>query len=570
MTFAWPHMLLLAAVPVGLILYFARRAGRSVPRSGRGFPNIRRGLADRGRLLFRPDARRPWRFPWRFWLGFLLIIVALARPQWGRGQEATYSAAGEVLIALDLSRSMLVKDVEPARLDRARTLANELIAALPDQKIGLIAFAGTAHLLAPAKDDRAILTAFLPALNPQHVIDQGTDLAELLALAGSAFSDQAAQRRLVILSDGEAEASAWRDRLAELRGKGVRVIAIGLGTSGGGVVPGANGKPLEDELGVPVLSRLNPTILGEIAERTGGAYLEEARTADIAELVKATQAVEDVAGSASGGGADQFAWFLSAALLLLAWSARSEWLARPKIRRFRTPSANLAAIALILLLVDGAFRPRVAVADATSASSLDLHEEEDPLTTVTETVSRLLTKAELGAGDYLEFASTATRYGEVHRGLAKPLSEGVLRDALVAIGQGRRLDPSLREWDTLQATLKRLLVPPPPVPEDGSSPPDAANEPVDAEREAPVAGSDQEQQEGDSREAEGSPASGQGLQSVGGSRRDTYDPAEWGDSSLAEPLYKLGKIRDSGSPAELFRLMQLRSARPPRETRQLW
>lgn len=549
MTFQWPYMLLLGLAPL-LILFLqrSREGGQPDP-----FPHIKSGSVERGQVRFasRPGSRR--NVHWRFWAAMMMAVIALSRPQWGRSEQASYVPAAEMLIALDLSRSMLGKDVAPTRLERARLLAAEVAAGLPGHKIGLIGFAGSAHLLAPPSDERNLYNSFLSDLLPGHVVDQGTNFASLFEVAVASFSPAAAQRTLLILSDGEAESGQWRDRLRQLSAKDVKGITIGVGTAEGAIVPGPDGTPILDEAGSPILSRLDPGALREIADGLDGNYLDGARTGEVVRSVQAylVNSAAAADGSSELRKAEQFAWFLGAALLFLAWSASREWVARPRIRRMATPVAGAAAICLAVLGSGAFLRPNAAVA------ADDLHEEDDPLETVLATAARLVKKSRLNADDYLEFANAATRYGEVKRGLAKPLSEGVLHDGLAAIERGRRLNPALDEWQDLEAKLKRLLVPPPPVPEDGSTPPDPANEPVDASREAPVPelGKDEPPEDGEEKDAEG-PAEKQGTQTVGGSRRDVYVEGDWGDSSLATPLYQLEQIRGTGSPAELFRLMQ--------------
>lgn len=552
MTFAWPYMLLLVIAPVLiLLLEWNKRRGLAAP--ARDLPHIRRGTVEGGRVRFHAAGASGARIQWRFWSAVLLVILALARPQWGPAPQATDAQSGEVLIALDLSRSMLAKDVAPSRLERGRAIAAQLAEDLRDQKIGLLTFAGTAHLLAPPADDRSLFNGYLPNLLPDHVLDQGTNLASLLEVAAAAFSPKSSQRRLVIISDGEAESDAWRDRLADLRARNIAVIAIGVGTPAGAIITGADGRPLLDGSGTPVFSRLDVASLREIAGESGGEYLDEKDAAEAAVVagVGYGTAFDAALGSSGSRRADRFSYFLIAAVLMLAWSARSEWRARPKIRRAADRSPLAAAAGLAALVVLGALQPRIATAT-------ELHEEDDPLEIVNEIVAKLIERPSLGASDYLAFAEAATRYGEVQRGLAQPLSEGVLRDGLVAVERGRRLDPSAADWQGMAAKLRRLLVPPPPIRDEGAGPPDPASERVDAKREVPVVDPNDPQKPeagGKSEEAKGF-AEKQSLKSVGGSRRDDFEAAEWRSTSLAMPLYQLERIRGTASPAELFKLMQ--------------
>lgn len=566
MRFEWPYMLLLALGPLGLLWWRLRTRprGRGVSL---GLPHVRQGLVEGGRVRFDQVVAERRRVPWRFWSAVLLLIVALARPQWGQADASASTGSREVIVALDVSLSMLATDVAPSRLERARLIAAKAAEDLPGHSFGLIGFAGSAHLLAPAAEERSLYRAFLRDLGPEHMLDPGSNFASLAEVAAAAFSPEASERLLLVLSDGEAEGGGWQERLADLRAKEIRVVTVGVGTAKGALVPGAGDRPLLDQSGKPVLSRLSPTILSEMASRTGGAYVELAEASRISNLLRSGGGVDSGAGAASAGTAkaDRFTWFLLSALLLLAWSARAEWLARPKVRRLVSQPALAAALVLGFGLAAPAFQPLVAAAP-------DLHEEDDPLEAVKHTVSELLTKPALDAQDYFAFAEAATRYGEVQRGLAQPLSEGVLEDALAAIARGRRLDPAAADWDAMSAKLKRLLVPPPPIRDDGSGEPDPANERVDAQREVPVADPSTEgEPDGSEKRDDGAGnAESRSLQTVGGSRRDIYDQAEWQNDALAMPLYQLERLRGTGSPAELFRLMQARSGRRPAERGQVW
>lgn len=577
MIFASPWMLPLTLVPAAA-LAFALWRGREM-EDGR-WPNIRRGEAIFGRIRF---DRREWnasRFPWRFWLAFLFAVLALARPQWGQSPMAADPARGELLIALDLSRSMLAADASPSRLEQARGLAQRVSQDMAGRKVGLIGFAGAAYLLAGANEDQAVLRAFLAKIAPHHIATQGTDFAALLDTAMAGFGAADEPHCLLLLSDGEAESSDWRTRLPELMRRGIRVIALGMGTEDGAEILVDGGRPLRDGVGTPVHSRLQPADLKALAAATGGSYLAEPTQEQAVQAVTSAMdaRVSGTQGESDGfQRADRFLWFITAALVLLLWSAAREWPARPRLRGVRTPLTVLAAgVALTtpyLIRPDGLHAQDAPSGMIKAMLDPDLHgQEPDPLLTVRQVVARLIAKPALDAGDYLALAEAATRYGEVHRGHAHPISEGVLRDGLQAVSAGRALDPKRADWAALQAKLNRLLQPPPPPPDDGTGPPDPANEPIEANRNQPVPGDrpppgDQSGQQEEGQQGDGDE---QDSRSVGGGRRDVYDPKEWNDPSLVQPLSTLEKLRRADSPAELFRLMQPPLPRSARSRSQTW
>lgn len=576
MSFLWPQMLWLAAlVPlmIGLELLVDRR--REGPDGSGG--KIRRGAVLGGRVRFDPGAARPMARPWRFWLGVLLLVAALARPQWGQAPLAPDDQApGEVVIALDLSRSMLATDVSPSRLSRARALATALADDLPERRIGLIGYAGAAHVLAPVSEDQAILRTYLPQIGPEHMPVPGSNLDALLETALNSFSDTPQGRALVILTDGEAEPGAWRERLAPLRSQGVRVIAVGLGTEAGATPPGPGGAPMRRPDGAAVVSRLNPALLAELAAggAEGGQALDLAGAAELSALVRTASATApEAAGTEAGraqGLADQFVWFAAAALILLAWSAASEVPAHPRLRTPQTPALSrallLAAFALALAPAG------LSLAQGPLLTEADLQGEEDPLLQMRGLAEELVGRRRLSAADYLRISEVAIRYGEVHRGHGHALEDGVMRDGLAAVVQGRRLDPDLADWAAAEARLNHLLTPPPPVPMEDPGPADPANEPMGATGQQPVAGEDAGpggDEPGEDGQQE--PTAGeQGLQNVGGSKSDQFDPAEWSNPALVQPLDTLRRLRAADSPGELFLRRQAAQAAPRPAGAQTW
>ena len=469
---------------------------------------------------------------------------------------------------------MLAADVSPTRLARARSLATRLAEDLPDRRIGLIGFAGTAHLLAPVSEDRAILSAYLPQMGPEHMPVPGSDFSGLLDLALASFSDADQGRVLVILTDGEAEPGAWRERLADLRTRNVRIIAVGLGTEAGATPPGPDGQPLTLPSGAPVVARLAPAALSELASATGGQVVPLAEAAGLTELVRAASLTPpDSAGAIEGrptAKADQFAWFALAALAMLIWSAAVEIPARPRLRRRRALAAAQAALvgllALALLPLDRS------LAQAPLLTEADLQGEEDPLVQMRDLAEELIAKPRLGAADYLRIAEVATRYGEIHRGHGHALEDGVMRDGLMAARRGQVLEPDLADWPAIEAKLERLLVPPPPVPMEDPGPADPANEPMGAQGQQPVAGEDARDSGGDGPpEDEQEPTAGeQGLQNVGGSQEDVFDPSEWSNPALVQPLDELSRLRAADSPAELFQRLRSATAEPRPPGAQTW
>lgn len=208
-------------------------------------------------------------------------VVALARPQWGRYQDSVQSRGIDVIIAIDVSLSMLAEDELPSRLARAKRLGADLIERLRDNRIGLIAFAGSGAALMPLTLDTAALKSFLDPLDCRAVGDTSTSLVQAINRANESFKSVGRQSRLlIVISDGEDQAEnavdAVRAASMEASNNGVMILSVGVGTASGGMIPlaslGASGFKLDNE-GKPVVTRLDEAVLQTAAEMTRGIYL---------------------------------------------------------------------------------------------------------------------------------------------------------------------------------------------------------------------------------------------------------------------------------------------------------
>jgi Ca-activated chloride channel family protein len=338
MNFAYPHLLWLALLPAALGLSEALRRATAATE---GWPLVRRLWAGaEGLSPCRQDIRQPSR--WRLWLGLTLLVGALARPQYGRIEEQVFDQSREVLLAFDLSRSMLSTDVKPSRLERTRMLVENLLDHLKGERVGLLVFSGTAFLQCPLSADYEVLREFLPSLNPDYLPEGGTDYNRLLRAALDSFSNEAgADRYLIILSDGEALSEEWRQQLEPLKQRNIRVISLGVGTEAGSLIPAKDGGWIKDDRGAVVMSKLDPVTLQQIASATGGAYAAAAGWVDLPSLLQ--QTIEQgkkgtLSERKSVRLAERFQWVLAPALLLLGWSLWREFPVTPRLRQIRQPA----------------------------------------------------------------------------------------------------------------------------------------------------------------------------------------------------------------------------------------
>ncbi len=209
-----------------------------------------------------------------------LLILALARPQFGSRVETVRMEGRDVIVALDVSASMLAEDVPPSRLARARLEISRLIRGLDGDRIGLVAFAGAAFLQGPLTVDYGAALLFLNAMDTDLIPVQGTNLGNALDVALGAFEEGSTgdQRVLVIVTDGEdheGEIDAATARATEMD---VTIHAVGIGSPEGVPIPAYDGAGrragfLRDDEGAVVTTRLDEATLRSVAGATGGRYV---------------------------------------------------------------------------------------------------------------------------------------------------------------------------------------------------------------------------------------------------------------------------------------------------------
>ena len=206
------------------------------------------------------------------------VIVGLARPRTGWKEFDIKSSGRDVIIAVDVSRSMLATDVPPTRLERARLFIRDLLGFLPGDRVGVVAFAGSAFLQAPLTLDHSAILATVDELNPDLIPKGGTNLGEAIRTALLAFGTaEGSSRAIVVLSDGEELDADGIAAAREARDAGVTIFTVGIGSTEGSLIPITDERGrsdfVRDTQGQPVMSRLDADRLEEIANVTNGFYL---------------------------------------------------------------------------------------------------------------------------------------------------------------------------------------------------------------------------------------------------------------------------------------------------------
>lgn len=214
----------------------------------------------------------------KFWLmagALALLIVTLARPQFGTKVDTRKRQGIEAIIAMDISNSMLAQDVTPSRLDKAKMLVSSIVDQMTDDKIGLIVYAGEAYTQLPITSDYVSAKMFLETISPSLITTQGTDIKQAIDLAMKSFTpNQDVSKAIFVITDGEDNEGGAVEMAREAAKHGVKVYVLGIGLPEGAPIPmpGASGYML-DQSGNTVISKLNEQMCREIAEAGQGAYI---------------------------------------------------------------------------------------------------------------------------------------------------------------------------------------------------------------------------------------------------------------------------------------------------------
>ncbi len=273
MQFAQPEFLYLLAIAPLLILFFAvqfRRRREALRQLGE--PELV-GRLSRSTAAGRQSVKAALAL-----VTLTCFALALARPQFGTRSETVSQTGFSVMVALDVSNSMMAEDVRPNRLVRAKFAVRSLVRKLRNDRIGLVVFAGSAFLQCPLTSDYSIVELFLDGIDTRTVGTQGTAIAGALRIAGRSFQQsQKGYRAVVLITDGEDHQDDPVAAATELAAQGVRVYVVGIGTPLGVPIPvkGEDGRVeghMRDRSGEVVMSRLDESALRHIAESTGGAF----------------------------------------------------------------------------------------------------------------------------------------------------------------------------------------------------------------------------------------------------------------------------------------------------------
>ncbi len=207
-----------------------------------------------------------------------LVLLGMARPWWGHVEEESRGSGVDVVVCIDVSRSMLASDLKPSRMQRAKLAAYDLARLAKGDRVALVAFAGTAFLQSPLALDPEAFRQSVNALDTEVIPEAGTTLSEALKEARRSFAeDSGASRAIVVITDGEDHEPGAVVEAEAARKEGIRIYTVGAGSPEGDVLRTADpyGNPVfvRDDQGNPVRSRLNEGLLRQVAEAGNGFYV---------------------------------------------------------------------------------------------------------------------------------------------------------------------------------------------------------------------------------------------------------------------------------------------------------
>lgn len=258
---------------------------------------------------------------------FILLIVSILGPTFGDSKREIKSMGKDIMICVDLSKSMDAFDVQPTRLEKIKFEMKKIVAAFNSDRLGVIIFSSEAFMQCPLTYDQNALNLFIETMNTSLVPGSGTDFGPPIKMALSKLDDQETpsnqqkSKVIVLISDGEDFGDDTNEIAREVEDQEIRLFTLGVGTEQGSQIATARGGYKTDQQGKTVLTKLNPASLKNLASKTDGQYFEinESRN-DVNKLINAINKIEGQVRDARlvDVSANRYFYFLLAALILLA------------------------------------------------------------------------------------------------------------------------------------------------------------------------------------------------------------------------------------------------------------
>lgn len=321
--FAYPHLLWLTlAIPVAVVIYMRYLWWRKRKLRSLGDTSVV------NRMISGADTNRGHYKMILQLFAFALLVLAVAKPQVASRSTKRVITGGDIVICLDVSNSMLAEDIRPNRLIRARQAITTLLRQLDNEQVGLVVFAGEAFIQVPLTIDKTAAIMLLNNISARDISNQGTAIADAINLAVRSFGDVSGKnssKTIILVTDGEDHEGSVIEEAKLAAGQGVTIFTLGVGNPNGAPIPkyedGLLSGYLKDNEGNTVISSLNPKLLAEVAEITGGKFFLSTN------LNIAMQRIRTEMKNSSGNeravllpdeAEQQYGWFAGFALLILA------------------------------------------------------------------------------------------------------------------------------------------------------------------------------------------------------------------------------------------------------------
>lgn len=307
---------LLASMPLwgGVLIWSAKRRMERLKKVG----------VHAQAATFRVSRVRLFAKEFLLFAAMILLVIAAAGPRWGWRWIESRQMGLDILIAVDVSRSMEAKDLDPSRIERARRLVMDLLDVAEGDRIGLVAFAGDAFVQCPLTNDFGAVRMFLDVLNTDLIPVQGTDMEAALksGLKALTTGGEGQGKFMLVLSDGEDHNSKLDGALEDVKKAGIKIIAIGMAGTDGAPIPASDGSFKKDRSGNVIISKLDESTLKKLADTTGGMYLraDDSRVRMdriYREEIRGVGTERETRASKEKVWFERYQWFAGAALLLL-------------------------------------------------------------------------------------------------------------------------------------------------------------------------------------------------------------------------------------------------------------
>ncbi len=257
-------------------------------------------------------------------MAVFFIVLALVNPKLGSKVETVPAKGVEIVFAIDVSKSMLCADIQPNRLEKAKQIMTQIINSIGSDRIGIVAYAGSAYPILPMTTDYELAKMFTQSINTDIISSQGTAIESAIQTSVDFFDNPNSGKAIILLSDGEDHENTSFDVSKLTKEKNVKIITVGIGTSNGGTIEFADELGFQqvkkDKNGQVVVTKLNEEVLQKIASETNGTYCNDTQISKVFATIKSALASvkqQEFKAQQLAQKQSQFQWFLGIAFLLL-------------------------------------------------------------------------------------------------------------------------------------------------------------------------------------------------------------------------------------------------------------